>query len=88
MKCSFCLYEHKPDNFITLKAHAEEHITNDETRGGIPVVVWRDREFILIEKAEKEEKIYDIFITDPKGLVQEDLGFKPLPDEDETLKPL
>jgi hypothetical protein len=86
MKCSFCTYEHKPDNLSLLKSHAEADILEGTTRGIIPVVVWRDGEFFLVEKAEDKEPAFGIGITDPSSVEEVDLGFEPVPDEEEPEK--
>lgn len=83
MKCSFCTYDHKPENPFILKAHAEQDILEGKTRGIIPVVVWRDGAFVLVEAAEDGEQLYDIGIIDSRPVEEVDLGFEPLPDEEE-----
>jgi hypothetical protein len=83
MKCSFCTYDHKPDNPLLLKAHAEGDILEGKTYGIIPVTVWRDGGFLLVEKAEDDERVYEIGIIDPRVVEEVDLGFEPVPDEDE-----
>lgn len=86
MKCSFCTYNHKPENPFILKAHAEQDILEGKTRGNIPLVVWRDGGFFLVENAEEGEQIYDIGIVDSRPTFYEDLGFEPFPDEEEIKK--
>jgi hypothetical protein len=86
MKCSFCTYDQKPDSLFLLKAHAEEDILEGKTRGVIPVAVWRDGEFLIVEEAKDDERVYEIGIIDPRPVEEVDLGFKPLPDEEEPEK--
>ena len=83
MKCSFCTYNHKPENPFILKAHAEQDIMEGKTRGIIPVVVWDDGGFLLVESADGRQT-YDIGIVDSRPKVEEDLGFEPFPDEEEV----
>jgi ClpP class serine protease len=83
MRCSFCTYGQKPENLFLLKAHAEQEIFEGNTRGIIPVVVWKDGEFYLVEKAKDGEQVYEIGIIDPRPKEEPDLGFEPLPDEEE-----
>ncbi len=83
MRCSFCTYGQKPENLFLLRAHAEQEIFEENTRGSIPVVVWRDSEFYLVEKAKDGEQVYEIGIIDPRPKEEPDLGFEPLPDEEE-----
>ena len=83
MRCSFCTYNHKPENPFILKAHAEQDILEGRTRGIIPVVVWDDGGFLLVESADGRET-YDIGIVDSRPKVEEDLGFEPFPDEEEV----
>ena len=87
MRCSFCTYNHKPENPFILKAHAEQDILEGKTRGIIPVVVWDDGGFLLVESAEEGQRIYDIGIVDSRPKPVEDLGFEPIPDEEEELLP-
>ena len=84
MRCSFCNYDHKPENPFILKAHAEQEIMEGKTRGIIPVVVWKDGGFLLVEAAEEGERTFDIGIVDSRPKPEEDLGFEPFPDEEET----
>ena len=84
MRCSFCTYNHKPENPFILKAHAEQDILEGKTRGIIPVVIWEDGGFLLVESAEEGERTYDIGIVDSRPKIEEDLGFEPIPDEEET----
>ena len=84
MKCSFCTYDHKPENPFILKAHAEQDILEGRTQGEIPVVVWRDGGFVLVREADVDERVYDIGIVDSRPVVEEDLGFEPIPDEEEN----
>lgn len=86
MRCSFCTYEHKPDSPSLLRSHAEEDIIQGVTRGIIPVVVWRDDGFLLVETAEDDERIYEIGIIDPRPVEEVDLGFEPLPNEGEPVQ--
>ena len=86
MKCSFCTYNHKPENPFILKAHAEQDILEGKTRGIIPVVVWDDGGFLLVESAEEGQQTYDIGIVDSRPKFEEDLGFEPIPDEEEEVK--
>jgi hypothetical protein len=83
MRCSFCTYNHKPENPFILKAHAEQDIMEGKTRGIIPVVVWDDGGFLLVESADGRQT-YDIGIVDSRPKVEEDLGFEPFPDEEEV----
>ena len=82
MRCSFCTYNHKPENPFILKAHAEQDIMEGKTRGIIPVVVWDDGGFLLVESADGRQT-YDIGIVDSRPKIEEDLGFEPFPDEEE-----
>jgi hypothetical protein len=84
MKCSFCTYDHKPENPFILKAHAEQDILDGKTRGIIPVAVWRDGGFLLVEAPEDGEQVYEIGIVDSRPVYEEDLGFEPIPDEEES----
>jgi hypothetical protein len=84
MKCSFCSYNHKPENPFILKAHAEQDILEGRTRGIIPVVVWDDGGFLLVEEAKDGQQTYDIGIVDSRPKIEEDLGFEPFPDEEEV----
>ena len=86
MRCSFCTYNHKPENPFILKAHAEQDILEGRTRGIIPVVIWEDGGFLLVESAEEGQHIYDIGIVDSRPKIEEDLGFEPFPDEEEVKK--
>ena len=86
MRCSFCTYNHKPENPFILKAHAEQDILEGKTRGIIPVVVWDDGGFLLVESAEEGQQTYDIGIVDSRPKFEEDLGFEPIPDEEEEVK--
>ena len=83
MKCSFCTYDYKPDNFPLLKAHAEKDILEGVTFGVIPVVVWRDGEFVLVEKLEDGEKAFDIDIVDPRPVFNGNLIVETIPEEEE-----
>ena len=82
MRCSFCTYDHKPENPFILKAHAEQDIMEGKTRGIIPVVVWEDGGFLLVEAADGRQT-YEIGIVDSRAVEEVDLGFEPLPDEEE-----
>jgi len=82
VRCSFCTYNHKPENPFILKAHAEQDILEGKTRGIIPVVVWDDGGFLLVESADGRET-YDIGIVDSRPKFEEDLGFEPIPNEEE-----
>ena len=82
MKCSFCSYNHKPENPFILKAHAEQDIMEGKTRGIIPVVVWDDGGFLLVESADGRQT-YNIGIVDSRPVEKVDLGFEPFPDEEE-----
>jgi len=84
MKCSFCTYNHKPENPFILKAHAEQDILEGVTRGIIPSVVWRDGEFTLTLTPAEDEQTYDMGIVDSRPKPEEDLGFEPIPDEEEV----
>jgi hypothetical protein len=82
MRCSFCTYNHKPENPFILKAHAEQDILEGKTRGIIPVVVWDDGGFLLVEAADGRQT-YDIGIVDSRPIEEVDLGLEPFPDEEE-----
>jgi len=84
VRCSFCTYNHKPENPFILKAHAEQDILEGKTRGIIPVVVWDDGGFLLVEAAKDGQETYDIGIVDSRPKIKEDLGFEPFPDEEEV----
>ena len=84
MRCSFCTYDHKPENPFILKAHAEQDIMEGRTRGIIPVVVWDNGGFLLVEEADGRQT-YDIGIVDSRFVEEVDLGFEPIPDEEENL---
>jgi hypothetical protein len=84
MKCSFCTYNHKPENPFILKAHAEQDIMEGKTRGIIPVVVWDNGGFLLVESADGRQT-YDIGIVDSRPVEEVDLGFEPIPDEEKNL---
>ena len=84
MRCSFCTYDHKPENPFILKAHAEQDIMEGKTRGIIPVVVWDNGGFLLVEEADGRQT-YDIGIVDSRFVEEVDLGFEPIPDEEENL---
>ena len=83
MRCSFCTYNHKPENPFILKAHAEQDIMEGKTRGIIPVVVWDNGGFLLVESADGRQT-YDIGIVDSRPVEEVDLGFEPIPDEEES----
>jgi hypothetical protein len=83
VRCSFCTYDHKPENPFILKAHAEQDIMEGKTRGIIPVVVWDDGGFLLVESANGRQT-YDIGIVDSRPVEEVDLGFEPIPDEEES----
>jgi hypothetical protein len=83
MRCSFCTYDHKPENPFILKSHAEQDIMEGKTRGIIPVVVWDNGGFLLVESADGRQT-YDIGIVDSRPVEEIDLGFEPIPDEEES----
>ena len=83
MRCSFCTYDHKPENPFILKAHAEQDIMEGKTREIIPVVVWDDGGFLLVESANGRQT-YDIGIVDSRPVEEVDLGFEPIPDQEES----
>lgn len=83
MKCSFCTYDYKPENVSILKEHAEKDIIEGITRGVVPVVVWRDNMFILVEKAEDGEQTYEIGIVDHRPINDSNLVVETLPYEEE-----
>jgi len=83
MKADFSNWSLSPDNFVALKRYAEEAIVEGTTRGKIPSVVWRDRQFTLTLSPLEGEQIYEIGIIDPRPVEQVDLGFEPLPDEED-----
>jgi hypothetical protein len=54
-----------------------------KTREIIPVVVWDDGGFLLVESANGRQT-YDIGIVDSRPVEEVDLGFEPIPDEEES----
>jgi hypothetical protein len=84
MKADFSNWSHSPDNFIILKKYAETAIIEGETLGKIPSVVWRDNQFTLTLSPLEGEQVYDIGIIDLRPVEKVDLGFEPLPDEEES----
>ena len=83
MKADFSNWSLSPDNFVTLKRYAEEAIVQEITRGEIPKVVWRDSQFTLTLSPLEGEQVYEIGIIDPRPVERVDLGFEPIPDEEE-----
>jgi hypothetical protein len=83
MKSDFSTWAHKPENPVILKAYAEVAILEGVTRGIIPSVVWRDGEFTLTLTPQEGENIYDMGIVDSRPVEEVDLGFEPIPDEDQ-----
>jgi hypothetical protein len=83
MKSDFSNWAHKPENPVILRAYAESAIIEGVTLGLIPTVVWRDGEFTLTLKPKDDELTYDMGIRDCRPVEKEDLGFTPLPDEEE-----
>jgi hypothetical protein len=45
--------------------------------------VWRDGEFTLTLTPAEGEQTYDMGIVDSRPKPEEDLGFEPIPDEEE-----
>ena len=86
MKADFSNWSEKPDSFVALKRYAEACIVEGLTRGEIPSVVWRDGEFTLTLSPLEGEQVYEIGIVDPRPVEQVDLGFEPLPDEEDPEK--
>ena len=84
MKSDFSNWQHKPENPVFLKAYAETAILEGITFGIIPTVVWRDGEFTLTLTPGEDEQTYDMGIVDSRPKPEEDLGFEPIPDEEET----
>lgn len=84
MKADFSNWQHKPESPIILKAYAETALLEGVTRGIIPIVVWRDGEFTLTLTPKEDEQIYDMGIVDSRPKPKEDLGFEPIPDEEES----
>jgi hypothetical protein len=64
MKCSFCTYNHQPTNPILLKAHAELEQLEGKTDGKVPVIVFRDGDFIIVKEAEEGEQTFFFNIQD------------------------
>jgi hypothetical protein len=84
MKADFSNWSQSPDNFVILKRYAESAIVDGSTLGEIPSVVWRDGEFTLTLSPLEGEQIYEVGIVDPRPVEEVDLGFEPLPDEEES----
>jgi hypothetical protein len=86
MKSDFSNWNHKPENLSILKKYAETAIAEGLTgESNLPTVVWRDNEFTLTLSPEEGEQVYDIGIVDPRPKEKIDLGFEPIPDEEEEL---
>jgi hypothetical protein len=83
MKADFSNWSQSPDNFVTLKRYAESAIVDGSTLGKIPSVVWRDGQFTLTLSPLEDEQVYEIGIIDLRPVEEVDLGFEPLPDEEE-----
>lgn len=83
MKADFSNWTHKPENPVFLKAYAEVAILEGITRDIIPTVVWRDGEFTLTLTPQEGEQTYDMGIVDSRPVPFVDLGFEPIPDEEE-----
>lgn len=64
MKCSFCSFEQQPTNHVALKAHAELEQIEGKTNGKVPVVVFRDGDFLIVEEAEEGEQTHFFNIQD------------------------
>lgn len=62
MKCiPDCGYDQGPNNGPTLANHMRDCDLNGPlNRVAAPVVVWRDGGFAVVEKADEDEKVYDI----------------------------
>lgn len=86
MKADFSNWAHKPENPVILKAYAENAILEGITRGIIPTVVWRDGEFTLTLTPQEGEQTYDMGIVDSRPVAEVDLGFEPIPDEEDRLE--
>jgi hypothetical protein len=84
MKADFSNWSQSPDNFVALKRYAESAIVDGSTFGEIPSVVWRDKQFTLTLSPLEGEQVYDIGIIDRRPVEEVDLGFEPLPDEEES----
>ena len=86
--CFYILFSLSPIFHININrtyiAHAEQDILEGKTRGIIPVVIWEDGGFLLVESAEEGERTYDIGIVDSRPKFEEDLGFEPIPDEEDA----
>jgi hypothetical protein len=85
MKSDFSNWSHKPDNVLILKKYAETAIAEGITGEVlIPTVVWRDSELTLTLTPQEGEQVYDIGIKDPRPKEEVDLGFEPIPDEEDS----
>jgi len=77
MKCTEdCGYKAKPDNLDVIKAHVEECMRSGALRRlkKDPVILWKDGEFTVAEKALKKDRVFDVtFIKKEKMTLTEDL---------------
>ena len=63
MKClEDCGYNVKPDNLDVLKAHVEACMKSGACRRleGEPVIIWKDGGFGVVEKAGKNDRVFDV----------------------------
>ena len=63
MRCiEACGYNTKPDNLNLLKAHLEECLAKGacKTLKKNPSVVWKDGEFVVVEKTTKKDRVFPI----------------------------
>jgi len=81
MKCiEDCGYRAKPDNLDILKSHLEECLRSGASRGlkKDPVIIWKDGEFTVAEKATKKDRVFDVQLTKKEPVkLTEDLIKKP-----------
>lgn len=81
MKClEDCGYNAKPDNLDILKAHVEICIKSGACRRlkNEPVVIWKDGGFSVVEKAKKNDRVFDVkFIKKVPIELTEELIKKP-----------
>lgn len=73
MKCSFCTFNQVETNPNVLKAHAEVEQLEGKTNGKVPVVVFRDGDFLIVEEALEGEQTYFFNIQNnlPNVVVEE-----------------
>jgi hypothetical protein len=72
MKCSFCTFDHQPTNPNLLKAHAEAEQVDGKTNGKVPVVVFRDGDFLIVEEALEGEQVYFFNIQDTLAKIEQE----------------